>query len=154
MAHENALLVEVMDEIESLHRHFVEWFTGEVPKVDAIFNDTIGNRFAKDIELIPPAGVTLSYSDLISGLYSFHDGNPGFRIAIRNVRIREVSGDLIVAAYEEWQRHALNSTPPDNGRAATVVFRRTESGPRALEWIQVHETWLPEDVMRAGPYDF
>lgn len=111
MAHENALLVEVMDEIESLHRHFVEWFTGEVPKVDAIFNDTIGNRFAKDIELIPPAGVTLSYSDLISGLYSFHDGNPGFRIAIRNVRIREVSGDLIVAAYEEWQRHALNSTP-------------------------------------------
>ena len=79
-----------------------------------------------------------------------HGSNPDFRIAIRNVVVRRVMPDVVLATYEEWQRNALASTPPDNARLATVAFARTEP----LRWLHVHETWLPGEVAAAGPYDF
>ena len=66
------------------------------------------------------------------------------------MRVRlELSGHVI-ATYEEWQRNALASTPPDNGRVATAVFERGER----LKWLHIHETWVPPEQMAAGPYDF
>ena len=59
-------------------------------------------------------------------------------------------GDMVLATYEEWQRNALASDPPDNGRIATVLL---ELGPDIV-WHHVHETWLPPDRIRAGSYDF
>ena len=59
----------------------------------------------------------------------------------------------MLATYEEWQRNALASTPPDNGRVATVLFEDDRAEDR-LRWLHIHETWLPEEVMAAGPYDF
>jgi hypothetical protein len=40
--------------------------------------------------------------------------------------------------------------PPDNGRIATALFRRTER----LEWLHVHETSLPPSVTTADQFDF
>ncbi|MFT5397007.1 MAG: hypothetical protein ACI85N_002222, partial [Gammaproteobacteria bacterium] len=40
--------------------------------------------------------------------------------------------------------------PPDNGRLATVIFKKTDP----LQWLHVHETWMPETVQAAGPFDF
>ncbi len=51
-----------------------------------------------------------------------HDTNPEFRIAIRNVTVRRVFDDKVVATYEEWQRCVRASNPPENGRLATVSF--------------------------------
>ena len=45
---------------------------------------------------------------------------------------------------------ALASTPPDNARVATVMFHHADR----LKWLHVHETWMPTEVMAAGPYDF
>jgi hypothetical protein len=81
---------------------------------------------------------------------SAHASNAEFRVAIRNVTVRRQHGGHLLATYEEWQRNALASTPPDNGRIPTVRFRDV----RPLEWLHIHETWLPDSVARAGPYDF
>lgn len=138
----------VREEVEALHRFFVGWFSGALAP-DA-FESGFLARFDPDLVLVPPAGVLLRLEDIAAAVRGAHASNPAFRIAIRNVVVRRVADDVVLATYEEWQRNALASTPSDNGRLATVVFSKTEP----LRWLHVHETWLPEPVAAAGPYDF
>ena len=104
-------------------------------------------RLHPEFTIIQPAGKLMHRAEIADGLRGAYGGSPDFRIAIRNVVVLREVENVIIATYEEWQRNAVNSSPPDNGRAATVVF---DGGL----WRHVHETWLPEDVMRAGPFDF
>ena len=135
-------------EIEALHQFFIGWFTGALP--ETAFESGFLARFSADFVFIPPAGRLLGLSDLASAVLDRYSSNPDFRIEIRQVQIRQRFDNYVVATYEEWQRNALASTPPDNGRVATVLLRGTEP----LEWLHVHETWLPPETMSAGPYDF
>ena len=139
---------QVRAEIEALHEFFVGWFTGALDA--SCFDEGFLARFDSEFLLIPPAGIILSLDELSSGIRNTYDTNPDFRIVIRNVKIRRVLDNQIIATYEEWQRNALASTSPDNGRLATVLFKKTDP----LQWLHVHETWMPEPVQKAGPFDF
>ena len=138
----------VREEIEALHRFFVGWFSGALPESD--FEDGFLARFDADFLLIPPAGTLLGLDALASGIRAGHGSNAQFRIAIRNVRVHRAAGGVVLATYEEWQRNALASKPPDNARIATVWF--AEADP--LRWLHVRETWMPDAVAEAGAYDF
>jgi len=138
----------IRTEVEALHERFVGWFTGQLP--EAAFETEVLARFDPEFILIPPAGVVLDRDSLGEMLHSAHGSNADFRIAIRNVQLRQKLNGYLLATYEEWQRNALASDPPDNARVASVVFRQTEP----LKWLHVQETWLPEAVAAAGPYDF
>ncbi len=140
----------VREEIEELHKFFVSWFSGSAPSTDEYFDHNFTNRFDPQFVLIPPAGITLKLVDLSETVHAAHGSNPDFRIAIRKATVRRHWDNHMLATYEEWQRNALASTPPDNGRVATVLFRISKK----LTWLHIHETWLPEDIMAAGPYDF
>ena len=135
-------------EIDALHEFFVGWFSGSLPA--AAFDKQFTPRFDPDFVLIPPSGELLTLEQLSAGLRAAYGQNPDFRIAIREVQLRRVVADHVLATYQEWQRHALASTPADNGRVATVLFDRSHG----LRWLHVHETWLPAEQMAAGPYDF
>ena len=139
---------EVRAEIEALHQFFVGWFSGALPPHS--FETSFLPRFSQDLVFIPPAGHQLGLEELAASVRKGHASNPDFRVSIRNVRICREFPTLVIATYEEWQRNALASTPPDNGRVATVVFERGEP----LRWLHIHETWVPPDEMAAGPYDF
>ena len=138
----------VREEVESLHRFFVGWFSGALAEDE--FERGFEIRFAPDLVFIPPAGSLLGLDDLVPSIRAGRGSNPEFRIAIRNVKVHRVLENHIIATYEEWQRNALASKPPDNARVATVVFERTIP----LTWLHIHETWMPEEVAAAGPYDF
>ena len=138
----------VRREVEDLHAFFVGWFSGALAA--DVFEDAFLARFAPDLVFVPPAGRLLGRDDLAGAVRAGHDSNPDFRVRIRNVVLRRELPGFAIATYEEWQRNALASTPPDNGRLATVVFAVGER----LRWCHIHETWLPADVMAAGPYDF
>ena len=138
----------VRAEVEALHRFFVGWFSGVIDESE--FETGFLNRFEPEFLLIPPAGSLLTLSELASSIQCAHGSNPDFRIAIRNVRVRWEFDRVIVAIYEEWQRNAIASTPAANARIATVLFKKAEP----LQWLHVHETWMPENVMAADPYDF
>ena len=144
----NDLEQQVQQEIDELHEFFVGWFSGAIAEPQ--FNDAFLSRFCEDVVFIPPAGVQLGLTDLISWIKTAHGSNTDFRIAIRNVKVHCVMPTHVLATYEEWQRNAINSTPPDNGRIATVLFERGEG----LRWRHIHETWLPAEQIAAGPYDF
>lgn len=138
----------VRSEIEALHTFFVGWFSGALPVSE--LDSGFAARFSPDFLLVPPAGTLLDLTQLSEAVRSAHGSNPAFRIAIRNVTVRRRLEGHVLATYEEWQRNALASTPPENARIATVLFRDT----RPLQWLHIHETWLPDAVARAGPYDF
>ena len=112
---------EVRAEIEALHEFFVGWFSGRL-SADR-FEPDFSARFAPDFLLVPPAGTLLSISDLSDGVRSAHGTNETFRIAIRNVQVRRELGDFVLATYEEWQRNALASKPPENCPLAGGVSR-------------------------------
>jgi hypothetical protein len=143
-----AIEERVREEVEALHEFFVRWFSGAV--AEETFESGFLSRFSTDLVFIPPAGRLLGLEDLAPSVRAAHASNANFRVAIRRVRVqRELEGHVL-ATNEEGQRNALASTPADNGRLASVLFTRTEP----LQWLHIHETWLPEDVMSAGPYDF
>ncbi len=143
-----SMLERVREEIEGLHEFFVGWFSGQLP--EDVFQHRFLDRFSGDLVFVPPAGTLLGLPDLADAVRAGYATNPDFRVRIRNVQLhREIEGHIL-ATYEEWQRNALASTPPDNGRRATVLFRARDR----LTWLHIHETWLPPDVMAQGPYDF
>ena len=148
---ESPLLDAVTREIEALHRFFVGWFTGAIPADADLFDEGLTHRLDPDFKLVPPAGRMSSFGELTGAIRAGYGNNPNFVIQIRKVAIQRATDELVVATYEEWQRNAKASTPPDNGRVASVVFAR--EGER-LRWVLVHETWLPREVMEADAFDF
>jgi len=51
---------------------------------------------------------------------------------------------------EEWQHNKLESPGVGSGRISTVIFSLGDK----LQWLHVHETWLPEDIVQADDFDF
>ena len=147
---DNTATPSVRREVEALHEFFVSWFSGVATQTDAYFERGFSDRFHPEFTLIAPNGTTSTLARLSDAIYRGYGNNPGFRIAIRNVVVRWRWEGNVLATYEEWQRNARASQPPDNGRGATVLFAVADS----LRWLHVHETWLPMEVMQAGPYDF
>ncbi len=146
-----ALLAAATDEIASLHRLFVDWFTGTMANEPSVFDANFLARFDPHFVIIPPAGRELSLEDIAASIRSAHGTNVDFRIQIRNVRIRVTTDDLALITYEEWQKNAKASTPPNNARVGTVLFRRDADG---LRWLHLQETALPPELIRADPFDF
>ena len=138
----------VRREVGELHEFFVGWFSGALP--ENAFEAGFSLRFSEDLVFIPPAGRLLGLSDLSTSVRSGYATNPDFRVRIRAVQVQRELDGFVLATYEEWQRNALASSPRDNGRLATVLFAVGER----LRWLHIHETWLPPEVMAAGPYDF
>lgn len=141
-------------EIEGLHEFFVDWFGGLISNDEATYHARFAERFAADCELIQPSGATLSRDVFFGAVQGSYNSSPDFRIAIRNVRVRcELPGGYTLVTYEEWQRNAVNSTPPDNARAASVLFEDRSSQDRP-HWLHIHETWLPVSDTPPERFDF
>ena len=140
--------VAVRQEIEDIHVFFVEWFSGKADKES--YEERFVTRFDPGAIFVGPDGMLLEYDMLIGAMREAHGINPDFRIAIRDVAVRHESAELVVASYTEWQMNAVGAPRSDNGRQSTAVMRKGEK----LTWLSVQETWLPEEIQDAGPYDF
>jgi hypothetical protein len=125
-------------EIVELHEFFQGWLGGTLPATDAAFarlTDTIDPAMI----LITPAGEVITRDVLLAQLRAAHGSRPGWRMWIERAQLRCRSGDLTVAAYEEWQQAGDTTTT----RISTAVFRNHPGTPNGLVWLHVHETWLP-----------
>lgn len=143
-----ALTATVREEIVSLHQFFVDWYSGQLEQ--SSFEPGFLARMDPRFTMIEPGGRLLRFNELKSLLRQRRGSNPDFRIAIRQVCVQRASERYVFATYQEWQRNALASEPADNARISTVLFRRDEG----LQWLHVHETWLPEAVRAAGSFSF
>jgi hypothetical protein len=131
-------------EIIELHRFFEDWFTGKLGPTDAAFS-RFPSVLADAFEIISPSGEVSDRDTIVERVRGAHgafaDPSLGYRIWIDGYRGRSLGGGLYLANYEEWQE----SGGVARGRLSTVIFRRNSSAPNGIQWVHVHEVWLPQE---------
>ncbi len=142
-------------EVIDLHRFFEDWFGGYCEHSEQVFKQGLLDRMHENFNIIMPGGMMLHIADFTPGFRDLYGSNPDFHISIRDIRQLPLAGDSIyLVSYQEWQRNARMSTPPNNGRLSSAVFVEDEDAPNGVKWFHVHETWLPMEVMSAAAYDW
>ena len=135
-------------EVLGLHRFLEDWLTGALPRTEDGFA-RFRNVMAEGFAIISPGGVTSGRDELCAELERAHAAaakpNGGFRIWIEEVHLRHASGDIAVVTYAEYQERSGETT----GRRASALFRRKDGTPNGVEWLHLHETWLPNLAPKA-----
>ncbi len=131
-------------EVPELHRFFQDWFNGDLFETDdafARFDDVVAPSF----HMVSPDARVMDRDTIIARVRAGHasaQSPPGRRmkIWIENHHVRWLNSDLVLVTYEEWQ----SGNGETRGRISTALLRNASSKPNGLEWLHVHETWLPE----------
>lgn len=137
---EDSMETRCRNEVLDLHRFFRDWFCG-VLEAEGFrrFEDVMADGFV----IVTPQGGLRGLAELSDGLRRAHGGWKGEgRIWIENFRLHRVEGDVAVVTYEEWQ----DVRGEVKGRLSTALFRQREGTPNGVEWLHVHEVWLPKEL--------
>lgn len=146
-------IAQIETTIHDISDFFTDWVGGRCPGDVDTFKRNALDRLADDLVVVMPGGRSFGKKDFEGYMKSIYGSNPDFRIKIRDIRLNHRSGDLGVVNYHEWQRNAKDSDEPNNGRVTTMVVRDRGTGATP-EILQVHETWLPKDIVASGDFDF
>lgn len=127
-------------EIEELHQFFEGWIGGSLPRSGEAFSP-LEAALANGFTFVTIAGELLDRGAVVEGIRGAHGARPGLEIDIRDPRLLHSEGDLLTAAYQEWQEAGGERSE----RISTVLFRRRGDAPNGLEWVHVHETPFGEE---------
>lgn len=132
-------------EVVELHEWIEQWSNAELPLTDEAFA-RFGDVIAPSFLIVDPDGTTSSQEPIVNVLRKAHGrwrhAEYPVRIRIRNFRLLHASGQLALAMYEEW--HEDDDAPPHKiGRLSTVLFGPNPDTPNGLEWLHLHESWVP-----------
>lgn len=130
------------DEIVELHRFFERWFRGEIddsPESFSRLSEVLSERF----QMITPAGKRVERRQVLEGVRGRHgchrDLHRPFEVRIDHVESRYRDAALALMTYEEWQQIEGET----RGRASSALFHERDGTPCGVEWLHLHETWLP-----------
>lgn len=130
------------EEVVQLHRFFQDWFNGTLDKTDENFR-RFGEVVAEEFQIILPNGEMTDREDILVRVRDAHGGNAAsgtpIRIWIDAFRSRPIDAGLQLVTYQEWQQ--TDADP--RGRRSTAVMRARPGTPNGVEWLHVHEVWLP-----------
>ena len=131
------MLPKLESEIVQLHQFFQDWFNGVLPFTEENFSRFEG-VLDPDFILINPFGVILNRDELVESLRSAHKTIKGIRIWIEDSIVHQISEDISLATYQEWQEKEGHTT----SRLSTAVFQSKPGTPNGFIWVHVHETWI------------
>ena len=131
-------------EVIGLHKFFEQWFKGEITNDKETLN-RFHNVLAEEFMLIMPTG-NFTFKDQIvkqieSGYGSHEKDEISYELWVQNINCRLIENKLCLVTYEEWGR--VNDEI--NARLSSALFRKKEGAINGVEWIHVHETFLPND---------
>jgi cytochrome oxidase Cu insertion factor (SCO1/SenC/PrrC family) len=135
-----ALAAACAREIEELHAFFGRWFLAELPPTEAALA-RFSRALADDFSLIGPDGEEVGRREIIDRIRSAHGSRKptGFEIWIEEIRPRAAPAGFCLMTYQEWQRFGQTTKV----RLSSVLFRAKTTAPNGVEWLHLHETWLP-----------
>lgn len=134
-----ALRARCEDEVTDLHRFFQEWYRGTIEAGGEGFS-RMSDVLTEGFHLITPDGALVGRSEILGAVRGAHGSRgPDFTIRTGECRFRAGGRGLGVVTYEEW--HEDGDTR--RGRISTAVFQDRADAPNGVEWVHVHETWLP-----------
>ncbi|NJN83341.1 MAG: DUF4440 domain-containing protein [Caldilineaceae bacterium] len=126
-------------EIKQLHRFFEQWFQATIPNTDEAFARlpaVIHPSFA----LISPEGSRTERQALLTWIRNTHGARPSLRLWTEQIEPVYVETDLALLVYHEWQE----GEAARSARISSALFRRAADAPCGVQWVHVHETWLPQ----------
>lgn len=130
-------------EVEELHQFFQDWFNAVLPPTDDAFR-RFESVMAERFMIISPNGELTEREELVDRLRAAHgiwrQGSQPGRIWIENLQVRHTVGSQAMVLYEEWQEIEGET----RGRLSTAILQRLEGTPNGLEWLHVHEVWMPD----------
>lgn len=131
-------------EVRELHEFFESWFRGEL---DADEFEHPRESLAAEFRMVPPEGNETARDPVLDSIEAGYDSAPSeraadeespFVIEVHDVRTLRTLDDHCQMTYEEWQRRDGEWA----GRRSTALFRREESAPNGVVWVDLHETWI------------
>jgi hypothetical protein len=147
-ADERSLDERCRAEVVELHQFLEAWSNAELPPTDEAFA-RFGGVLAASFLIIDPDGSMIGRQPIVDAIRGAHGrwrATPG-RIRIENYRLHHAAGGLALATYEEW--HDLPAAPEKTvGRLSSVLFGPNDSAPNGLEWLHLHEAWIPSEAPR------
>ncbi len=136
-------------EAVELHDFFRDWLTGALPRTPAAFG-RFRAAMGDGLLVISPRGTVSARDDILAEFEGLHgqlaDKAGRFEITVKNVQCLRSLGDALLCTYEEWHRLEGESS----ARLTTVLYGRNPDAPLGVEWLHVHETWLPGQAPAAG----
>lgn len=138
-----SLLASLEQNTKQVHDFIAAWFRGDVSDSAELFDRELTQFFAPELINIQPSGRALTQPELLSSIRHGYASNPAFHISISDFRCLQSfpAGHVILATYLETQTAARNTSPPNNQRIASVIFRLPADGSAPL-WLHIHETGL------------
>ncbi len=134
-------------EIVELHQWIEEWSNAELPNTPEAFK-RFDQVIAPSFVIIDPDGELIERQPIIEALRGAHgrwQGAAG-RISIDGYRLHQTGDGLALATYVEW--HDLPSGRV--GRLSSVLFGTNAQAPNGLEWLHLHEVWVPGFAPSSG----
>jgi hypothetical protein len=129
-------------EVAEIHEFLQDWFNGSIGNDDQIYRRFAG-VMAEGFQLISPGGMVTDRDAMLDGVRGAHgrerDARLPMKIWIQNHRGRVLADGLHLVTYEEWQEKGGVT----RGRVSTALFARREGTPNGVEWLHVHEVWMP-----------
>ena len=122
-----ALAAACAREVEELHAFFGNWFLAELPPTDAALA-RFSRALANDFALIGPDGEEVGRLEIIERIRAAHGS-----------RKRAAPAGFCLLTYQEWQKFGDTTKV----RLSSVLFRAKTTAPNGVEWLHLHETWLP-----------
>ena len=131
------MTVPTITEVLEIHEVFELWLTGSVEQSKeeyARFEDAMGDEMI----MVAPGSNLLTRDVVLEVFWQQHGSiTPPFRIEIRNPEARKVAESVYMVSYEEWQ-----FGPEQTARVTTALLRENQA---CIQWLSVHESWLPEN---------
>ncbi len=131
-------------EVVELHRFIEEWSNGVLPDDEASYA-RFSNALAQDFVIISPDGTSQDHDSIVEGFRTSHgrwrsaDGTPSGVLRIEEIEVVAVSPPLALVSYQEWQELPAGTV----ARLSSVLFRESDAAPGGVEWVHLHESWLP-----------
>ena len=119
-------------EVRELHAFFGRWYSGQADLSEFSRLDVLADAFV----MIGPDGRTAGVDEVRKMVRAAY-GRRRIEFTIENVAVRS---DSPVVTYEEWQTASGVAT----GRLSTAVMAPAAHLPNGLQWLHLHETWLPD----------
>jgi len=131
-------------EVIDLHAFFAQWFSSEVENNDEVFS-RVENALDKQFVLIVPTGELQPREKILqqikAGYGSRKDDEKEYRLWVQNIQCRLTEGNLCLVTYEEWAEVEGKTT----ARLSSALFRKNEKAVNGVEWVHVHEVYIPSE---------
>lgn len=126
------------NEIQELHRFIESWLLGSVEQTQEQFARFEG-AMAEDFVIIHPNGNAQTKAAICTSFWGAYGVQKlPFTVHVKNIQYRVVSEPYCLLTYEEWQ-----TGERETARLSTILFRQVPEQDR-VEWVHLHETWLPD----------